>query len=276
MEYYTYTPGPPLSSFVASIWQYEAGLQQPERALPTGMAELAIDLAGGGLGAPDPQHPDRMRLVPNALVRGPYRSSFLMNLRQPIGKVGVDFLPGGAAPFFALPQGELADTHVPLAAVWGAHAATLRERLLEATGPDARFRLLERALLAATTRPLERHPAIDYALRHVGVGSQCATIAQVVDNLGMRPAHFRELFRAEVGLSPKRYFRIRRFLGALRRTRKGRPINWAQLAAACGYYDQAHLINDFQEFTGVSPHQYLRNRHAQFVSFLTVQEDLKT
>ena len=50
MDYYTYTPGPPLSSFVAS-YQYEAGLQPPERALPTGMAELAIDLAGGGLGA---------------------------------------------------------------------------------------------------------------------------------------------------------------------------------------------------------------------------------
>jgi hypothetical protein len=54
MEYRTYTPGPPLSSFVASIWQYEAGLQPPERALPTGMAELAIDLAGAGLGAPGP------------------------------------------------------------------------------------------------------------------------------------------------------------------------------------------------------------------------------
>ena len=105
MEYHTYTPGPPLSSFVASIWQYEAGLESPERALPTGMAELAIDLAGGGLGAPDPQHPDRMRLIPDAVVRGPYRSYYLKNLRQPICKVGVDFIPGGAAPFFALPQG---------------------------------------------------------------------------------------------------------------------------------------------------------------------------
>jgi AraC-like DNA-binding protein len=217
-----------------------------------------------------------MRLIPNALVRGPYRSSFLMNLRQPICKVGVDFLPGGAAPFFALPQGELADTHAPLAAVWGAHAATLRERLLAATGPDARFRLLERALLAAATRPLERHPAIDYALRHVGIGTRSATIAQVVDDLGLRPKSFRQLFRAEVGLSPKRYFRIRRFLGALRRTHKGRPINWAQVAATCGYYDQAHLINEFRDFTDVCPHRYLRDRHARFVSYVTLQEVVKT
>jgi AraC-like DNA-binding protein len=272
MEYHTYTPGPPLSSFVASIWQYEAGLQPPERALPTGMAELAIDLVGGGLGAPDPQHPDRMRLIPNAVMRGPYHTYFPMNLRQPICKVGVDFTPGGAAPFFALPQGELADTHAPLAALWGAHVTILRERLLEATTPQARFQLIERALLAAATRPLERHPAIDYALRHVGVGSQSATIAQVVDHLGLRPARFRELFRAEVGLSPKRYFRIRRFLGALRRTRQGRPINWAQLAATCGYYDQAHLSNEFRALSGLCPTAYARDRHPLFLAYVPLPE----
>ena len=105
---------------------------------------------------------------------------------------------------------------MPLAAVWGAHADTLRERLLEATGPVARFRLIERALLAVASRPLERHPAVDYALHQVRVGTRRATIAQMVDDLGLHPKHFRELFRAEVGLSPKRYFRIRRFVGALR------------------------------------------------------------
>jgi AraC-like DNA-binding protein len=98
----------------------------------------------------------------------------------------------------------------------------------------------------------------------------------VVDNLGLRPARFRELFRAEVGLSPKRYFRIRRFLVALRRIHTGRPISWAQLAASCGYYDQAHLINDFQDFAGVSPHRYVRNRHALFISYLTLQEEVMT
>jgi AraC-like DNA-binding protein len=30
-------------------------------------------------------------------------------------------------------------------------------------------------------------------------------------------------------------------------------ISWTQIAHECGYFDQMHLIRDFQEFAGVNP-----------------------
>jgi AraC-like DNA-binding protein len=61
------------------------------------------------------------------------------------------------------------------------------------------------------------------------------------------------VFHEEVGLAPKQFARVRRFQWALRWLRKGPRVNWAWLAVECGYYDQAHLIKDFQTFAGVCP-----------------------
>src|SRR5262249_61410279 len=91
---------------------------------------------------------------------------------------------------------------------------------------------------------------------------------QVADQLALSHARFIELFREEVGLRPKQFCRVRRFVSVLQRIRNEERPNWAQLALACGYYDQAHFCHDFQQFAGVSPSVYLRDRHPSHPTFL--------
>ena len=76
----------------------------------------------------------------------------------------------------------------------------------------------------------------------------------------MSAKRFIERFKAQVGVSPKRYCRIRRFQQAVARAHRGRPVDWAQVALDCGYYDQSHFIHEFRAFSGLTPTAYQASR----------------
>src|SRR5262245_41169290 len=153
MNLITYIPQPPLTDFVDIFWLMDgpAPAHRRERLLPMPTAELIIDLrATSG------------RVVP--LLCGPHSESFVIDTAPQAAVMGVHFKPGGAFPFFRAPAGELHNTRLSLDALWAWRATELRERLLEAPTPQARFRTLERFLLAGAVRPLAQHPAVAFAL----------------------------------------------------------------------------------------------------------------
>jgi AraC-like DNA-binding protein len=254
----TYVPPPPLSDFVELFWLAE-GYRQPhakERLLPQGTVELIVKLRDetsriyrGADGRPESFR--------GPLVCGPHSGFFAIDTAQASSALGVHFRPGGAFPFFRPPLGELHDAHVSLDALWGPAAAELHERALEAPTPRAKFRALEQALLARAARPLQRHPAVAFALRELRRGR---SVGQVCGQVGLSARHFIDAFRDEVGLTPKLFARVQRFQQVVRRLGAGGPVEWAAVALDCGYYDQAHFIHDFRAFSGLSPTAYLARR----------------
>jgi AraC-like DNA-binding protein len=245
-----HSPPPPLSDFVALLWSYEAYIlpHARERLLPTGTVELVIDLRAETRGAA-------------AVVCGAYSEFFEIETAAETSVLGVHFKPGGAFPFFEPPAGELHNRHVGLEDLWGADAADLRERLLEATTADARFRILEGALLARIVRPLTRHRAVAGAL-HAFAGPRARTVADVCEQTGLSQRRFIELFKGEVGLTPKLFCRVRRFQEVVRSAHASSDVDWSRTALACGYYDQSHFIHDFRTFSGLTPSAYLARRTA--------------
>jgi AraC-like DNA-binding protein len=174
--------------------------------------------------------------------------------------VGVHFKAGGPQPFLGVSAGELRDADVPLDALWGTKATELRGRLLEAQMPEARFGVLEQALLAQVASTLSHHPAVAFALREFQGMPRTRAIKVVSERTGLSQRRFIQLFREEVGLTPKLFCRIRRFQEVIRLVGSERHVEWAELALRCGYFDQAHFVHDFRAFSGTTPTNYLANR----------------
>lgn len=173
---------------------------------------------------------------------------------------GVAFCPGGSVAFSAMPACELTDVDAPLDAVWGPRAvARLRQRLLEASTLESMLDALEVALREAL-RPERRHPAVAFALDRFAAPHRMARVSDVTDAIALSPKRFIERFKAEVGVTPKRYCRLLRFQSAVARAHRMNGQAWADLAAACGYFDQAHFIHDFRDFSGMTPGAYEAGR----------------
>ena len=82
-------------------------------------------------------------------------------------------------------------------------------------------------------------------------------VAQVTGALGISQRRFLERFRSEVGMPPKLFSRVRRFQAVVEKVHMLSEVNWADVAADCGYFDEAHFIHDFRAFSGLSPSTYL-------------------
>jgi AraC-like DNA-binding protein len=194
------------------------------------------------------------------LVAGVHSEYMVIDTSSLQEMIGIQFRPGGSIPFFGVPTDELSDRHVPLEIFWGQEAGEMREWLLAAPTPEAEFKVLESHLTARSRGHLKRHPAVGCALHEFHSVPHTRTIAEVTRQIGLSPRRFSEIFKRETGVTPKVYCRIRRFHEALIRIGQGREVKWAEVALACGYFDQAHFIHEFRAFSGINPSRYLAGR----------------
>ena len=262
MVYLAYKPEPPLSNFVKLFWFYE-GYDPPhalERILPNGTLELIINLCDNPLKVYESQDAERSRSFGHSVVSGAHSDFLVIDTACQAATMGVHFEPGGAYPFLPVPAGELRDTHVTLEEIWGPAATVLRDRLLEARTLEKKFLVLEQTLLEQAARPLVLHPAVAFALKEFQKVPHARTIADVTNRIGPSQRHFIQVFREEVGLTPKLFCRIRRFQEVLSLVEQEDQVEWTDVALSCGYFDQAHFIHDFRAFSGINPTAYHARR----------------
>ena len=256
MEVHHYRPSMPLAAYVECFWyrQGRAPDRQPERALPTGNADLTFNLRDDCIRVFADDCDTIGRTTRGALVHGPQSRYFVLDARRNVHVIGVHFRAGGAAAALGVPAHELADRHVALEDLWGASAVRLRERLLELRNVRCMFAMLE-AHLTRRLRPMLVHPAISFALRDIVASRGGARVADLQRSVGYGARRFTQLFASGVGLPPKLYSRIQRVRSIVEAS-ANTGMSWAELAGEHGYYDQPHLIHDFRAFSGVTPADY--------------------
>lgn len=272
MNFRAYTPTLPLSQYISSIVYYD-DLQvdfSVERLLPDGSIFLLIDLHDTPKRLYHSESLEKYTTLKGGWISGQQKGFITFEAAKGSSMIVVCFKPGGAFPFLGIPASEVNNTVVQFDAIWGGMASQFREQLLEAPGIDEKLKKLELLLLTIGKPRLEAHATVQHAVYRIVTTPQHISSALLANTLGISQKHLISLFDKHVGLTPKLLSRILRFQSVLQTIEQSRKIEWSTIVYECGYYDQAHFIKDFQEFSGMNPSMYLTQK-GEYLNFVPVK-----
>jgi AraC-like DNA-binding protein len=228
-----------------------------ERSLPNASLELCFNL--GPKGRRLFREGARNGLSPRAAwVVGAHARPLLVEKEvADCDMVGVRLHAGVAEQMFGVPASELSDSLVDLDALWGPVVETVRDRLHAAAEPRARLTIVEQVVAArlARTRSSTDTVLARRLCQVVGAMRQ-ASVSAVAATHGLSHRRVIALFDRHVGMKPKAFHRVDRLRRVVDCAHAERRPSWTRIAHACGYFDQAHLINDFRLQAGITPGEY--------------------
>lgn len=254
MIYRESKPSVRFKSIVERFWSIEhAGPADStvEPVLPDGCPEIVFNLA------------DRFQRIPtygdaetqaSAIVSGQIRKRILIRPTGRVSLFGVRFRPYAAAGFLGIGMSSLTDQVVPLDSVVGAFSDQLESRIAEAPTFEERVTVVETALGS-------RYPNGDISIAAGLTGMISDTggrmsVKELVARTGIGERRIERIFDKYVGVSPKMFLRIVRFSGVVRSIEAADSIGLLDTALSFGYFDQSHMIHEFNEFAGTSPLGY--------------------
>jgi AraC-like DNA-binding protein len=275
-EHARYVPPQPLCRYVAGYTGYRQRGVPPgrHRGLPSPYLTLIFTLDEPLTIAahPDPGQPPGEF---GTLLGGLHSSPALITHAGAQSGIQVALRPLGARALLGLPAGELADLDVPADAVLGAVCAELRDRVRAAATWPERFAILDEILRRRVIADEDVAPGVSWAWGELLREGGALRVSALAEGTGWSGRHLTSRFRAEIGLTPKAAARVIRFDRArkllVRRLTAARPVpgraagdgpapaeyRLADLAADCGYFDQAHLAREFRALAGCPPSQWL-------------------
>jgi AraC-like DNA-binding protein len=263
-------PAPALRPFIARYVGYRQAGVAPgtHRGLPSPYLTVIFTLDDPLTlaGHPDPHQPPGSY---DTLVGGLHTAPALITHQGRQSGIQLLVSPLGARALLGMPAGELVSIDVEGPAVLGPLAHQIGERLRAAGDWPARFAVLDRMLTsrlaadpAGPAVSSEASAEVSRAWRRLlAAGGRCA-VSGLATEIGWSDRHLRGRFRDETGLTPKAAARVIRFDQARRLLQRRAAAAMAlpplaDLAADCGYYDQAHLAREFRDLAGRPPSAWL-------------------
>lgn len=262
MNYQTYQPCSDLESIIRCYWTLEVPADpqaQKQRIVPDGCIEMAFIL---GDDIKRYTSEDSFIFQPRSMVLGQTVEPFYIEPTGYVNTFAVSFYPYGFANFVAVPIKTLANKETPIELLLDEKEANeLTLKIVEATDVKQRIEVIERFLLSKLTeKPMVDNivrTTIDTLLSTNGSSS----ISNILKEDLSKRRQLERKFVKQIGISPKQLGKVIRLQGALKMMLSEQGESLTNIAYENEYYDQAHFIKDFKEFTGVSPKEFLGNEN---------------
>lgn len=268
MNYQTYPPHSDLAPLVKCYWTLEvpAGVSARQRIIPDGCLEMFFIL---GDDIKRYTSETEYLVQPRAMVLGQITEPFFI---EPVGRVetfAVRFYPYGFTNFVSKPIKDLANKETPLSVIFGKkNAADLEQNIIKAKTTKTRIKIIEKFLFARLEEQVSIDEIVKATLDTMLSTKGSTSIKAALKNDATKRRQLERKFARQVGMSPKQLSRVIRLQVALKMMLDARPESLNKIAYDSDYYDQAHFIKDFREFTGTTPKEFFEDEEMALSSLV--------
>jgi AraC-like DNA-binding protein len=193
---------------------------------------------------------------PQSKAWGVSTAKFSRTLEGRSHAFGIKFTPGGFFPFLGSSVTSLANRSVPARQIFGNAVDALEHVILSTEDEDEMAAAANAFLLERVPRPNGKADEARELVARILHERDILTVDDFAVRTGISVRSLQRLFSQYVGVSPKWVIRRYRLHELLEEMHSGQRLDWAQLAVDLGYFDQAHLINDFKSIVGYTPTEY--------------------
>jgi AraC-like DNA-binding protein len=263
MVYQEYPIAEPLKPYIKVIWSMESEQcwAPPMRILPDSCVELVIHF---NQPYKTTYSNNRIEVQPQSFVVAQMKSFIEIEPDGKIGMISIRFSAQGAYHFFGMPMKEIANGIVDLKLLWNDLAKEIEERIVESTNTKQRIKRIQRYLLTQLQRNGKVDLTVDYCVHMIYATTGQIRVEDLSTKTGLSNRQLVRKFNNSIGLSPKEFARIIKFIGSLNYLKANKETNLSAAAHHCGYYDQAHFIHDFKEYAGLTPTQFMNLENVFF------------
>lgn len=265
MRYQEYDIAETLKPFIKVIWSMESESSMfggtPLHILPDTCVELVVHFR-------NPYKTtfsnDTTSIQEQSFVVAQMKSFLKIQAHGKTGIMAVRFSAIGAYHFFGMPMKEIANAEVGLRNIWPELAGEVEERINLAKTTHQRSQILQHYLLLQLSRNSYVDSTIDCCVQEIKKAKGQLSVDALANQVGVSNRQLVRRFDKCIGLSPKEFIRITKFLSSLDMMRYAKDQSLTEIAVDSGYYDQAHFIHDFREFSGMTPTDYLASSHVVY------------
>jgi hypothetical protein len=260
MDYQTFQPHPDLESFVKCYWSLEVPADesaQRQLIIPDGCIDMIFIL---GDDIKRYTSGDEFIIQPREMVLGQITEPFFVEPTGYVSSFAIRFYPYGFANFVPTPLKQLANKETPIAQLFGEKiSGNLAQTIVRAADTKSRIEIAEDFLLHMLNDRSTIDNIVKTTIDTILLTKGSAPINTILkDDLSKRRQLERK-FTNQIGISPKQLGKVIRLQTALKMLLNRQSENLTRIAYESEYYDQAHFIKDFKEFTGTTPKEFLED-----------------
>ncbi|MCR6639899.1 MAG: helix-turn-helix domain-containing protein [Sporocytophaga sp.] len=269
MNYQTFKPHIDLATIVKCYWALEVPAQQntePQLILPDGCVDMCFIL-----GDDIKRYTSETDFIiqPRQMLLGPITEQFYIEPTGFVDTFAVRFYPYGFANFIDLPLHELCNKETPLSILFGEEKAEkLSQQIIHAHTTEERIGIVEGFLFERQKDEVTIDNIVKSTIDTLFLSKGSKPLNDILKDEKSKRRQLERNFKKQIGLSPKQLSKVIRLQATIQMLLNQSTKSLTDIAYESDYYDQAHFIKDFKEFTGLTPKEFLKDEKMALSSIL--------